>query len=101
MYNTIMIFFGNSSAKSTVKILAKNNSPADYCARKSSLGPIALKIGLKVAGTVPASFEHMYVWFGLKLELSGQISAGELFWAKILKVDFAEEFPKKIIMIVL
>ena len=29
------------------------------------------------------------------------MSAGELFWAKILKVDFAEEFPKKKIMIVL
>ena len=37
------------------------DSPADYCARNSSLSPIALKIGLKVAGPGPASFEHMYV----------------------------------------
>ena len=77
------------------------DSPADYCARNSSLSPIALKIGLKVAAESAASFEPMYMWFGLTLELSGQISAGELFWAKILKVDFAEEFPKKKIMIVL
>ena len=33
------------------------DSPADYCARNSSLSPIALKIGLKVAGasSVPNS----------------------------------------------
>ena len=37
------------------------DSPADYCARNSSLSPIALKIGLKVAGESPASFEPMYV----------------------------------------
>ena len=48
------------------------DSPADYCARNSSLSPIALKIGLKVAGPGPASFEPMYVWFGLKLELRAQ-----------------------------
>ena len=35
------------------------DSPADYCARNSSLSPIALKIGLKVAGESPASFEPM------------------------------------------
>ena len=81
--------------------LGTQHPPAEICPDNSSLGPIALKIGLKVAGPCPASFEPMYVWFGIKLELSGQISAGELFWAKILKVDFAEEFPKKKIMIVL
>ena len=48
------------------------DSPADYCPDNSSLSPIALKIGLKVAGAAPASFEPMYVWFGIKLELSGQ-----------------------------
>ena len=37
------------------------DSPADYCARNSSLSPIALKIGLKVARPSPASFEPMYV----------------------------------------
>ena len=37
-YNTIMIFFfGNSSAKSTFKILAQNNSPAEICPDNSSL----------------------------------------------------------------
>ena len=46
------------------------DSPADYCARNSSLSPNHTYIGSKDAGT-------------------------ELFWAKILKVDFAEEFPKK------
>ena len=48
------------------------DSPADYCARNSSLSPIALKIGLKVADAASASFEPMYVWFGLKLELRAQ-----------------------------
>ena len=37
------------------------DSPADYCARNSSLSPIALKIGLKVAAESAASFEPMYV----------------------------------------
>ena len=37
------------------------DSPANYCARNSSLSPFALKIGLKVAGGSPASFEPMYV----------------------------------------
>ena len=37
------------------------DSPANYCARNSSLSPIALKIGLKVAAESAASFEPMYV----------------------------------------
>ena len=41
--------------------LGTQHPPADYCARNSSLGPIALKIGLKVVGPGPASFEPMYV----------------------------------------
>ena len=80
--------------------LGTQHPPAEICPDNSSLSPIALKIGLNVVEESAASFELMYMWFGLTLELSGQISAGELFWAKILKVDFAEEFPKKKIMIV-
>ena len=97
----MIFFFGNSSAKSTFKILAQNNSPADYCARNSSLSPNHTYIGSKDAADSAATFKPIFKAIGLKLELSGQISAGELFWAKILKVDFAEEFPKKKIMIVL
>ena len=43
------------------------DSPAEICPDNSSLSPIALKIGLKVAGHLkiagqcPASFEPMYV----------------------------------------
>ena len=41
--------------------LGTQHPPADYCARNSSLGPIFLKIGLKVAAESAASFEPMYV----------------------------------------
>ena len=44
---------------------------------------------------------YMSVRFINGKHLADTMSAGELFWAKILKVDFAEEFPKKKIMIVL
>ena len=48
------------------------DSPAEICPDNSSLSPIALKIGLKVAGESPASFEPIYVWVGPKLELRSQ-----------------------------
>ena len=59
----MIFFFGNSSAKSTFKFLAQNNSPANYmyCARNSSLGPTHTYIGSKDAGESPASFEPIYL----------------------------------------
>ena len=48
------------------------DSPADYCARNSSLSPVALKIGLKDAGPGPASFEPMNVWFGFHVAKRAQ-----------------------------
>ena len=41
--------------------LGTQHPPAEICPDNSSLSPIALKIGLKVAGAAPASFEPMYV----------------------------------------
>ena len=72
----MIFFFGNSSAKSTFKILAQNNSPANYCARNSSLILNHTYIGSKDAGHCPATFKPIFKAIGLKLELSGQISAG-------------------------
>ena len=65
-------FFGNSSAKSTFKILAQNNSPADYCARNSSLSPNHTYIGSKDAGPGPATFKPIFKAIGPKLELRAQ-----------------------------
>ena len=42
-----------------------NDSPADNCQRFATWNPIVLKIGLKVAAPGAASFEPMYVCFGL------------------------------------
>ena len=53
-------FFGNSSAKSTFKILAKNNSPADYCARFATWNPNHTYIGSKDAGAAPATFKPIF-----------------------------------------
>ena len=39
--------------------LGTQHPPADYCARNSSLGPIALKIGLKVAGPMRDLVPHL------------------------------------------
>ena len=41
--------------------LGTQHPPAEICPDNSSLGPIALKIGLKVAAESAASFEPMYV----------------------------------------
>ena len=68
------------------------DSPADYCPRFATWSRIALKIGLKDAGPGPASFEPMYVWFGFHILQNADKSPGELFLAKILKVDVAEEY---------
>ena len=68
-----MIFcFGNSSAKSTFKILAQNDSPANYCARNSSLIPNHTYISSKDAGDPPATFKPIFKANGLKLELRAQ-----------------------------
>ena len=72
----MIFFFGNSSAKSTFKILAQNNSPAEICPDNSSLSPNHTYIGSKDAGHCPATFKPIFKAIGLKLELSGQISAG-------------------------
>ena len=68
----MIFFFGNSSAKSTFKILAQNNSPADYCARNSSLSPNHTYIGSKDAWAVPATFKPIFKAVGPKLELRAQ-----------------------------
>ena len=41
--------------------LGTQHPPAEICPDNSSLGPIALKIGLKVAAESAASFEPMYM----------------------------------------
>ena len=43
------------------------HSPANYVSRYARWSPIVLKIGLKDAAPEAASFEPMYVWFGLHL----------------------------------
>ena len=58
------------------------DSPAEICPDNSSLSPIALKIGLKVAGTVPASFEPTFMAIGKILDLSDKISAGGNIWGR-------------------
>ena len=68
----MIFFFGNSSAKSTFKILAQNDSPANYCARNSSKIPNHTYIGSKDAGAAPATFKPIFKAIGLKLELRAQ-----------------------------
>jgi len=52
--------------------LGTQHPPAEICPDNSSLSPIALKIGLKSCGLGPASFEPMYVWFGLNSNYPGK-----------------------------
>ena len=68
----MIFFFGNSSAKSTFKILAQNNSPAEICPDNSSLSPNYAYIGLKDVGAAPATFKPIFKAIGLKLELHAQ-----------------------------
>ena len=72
----MIFFFGNSSAKSTFKILAQNNSPAEICPDNSSVSPNHMYIGSKDAADSAATFKPIFKAIGPKLELSGQISAG-------------------------
>ena len=72
----MIFFFGNSSAKSTFKILAQNNSPAEICPDNSSVSPNHMYIGSKDAADSAATFKPIFKAIGFELELSGQISAG-------------------------
>ena len=60
----MIFFFGNSSAKSTFKILAQNDSPADYCARNSSLSPNHTYIGSKDADAASVTFKSIFKAIG-------------------------------------
>ena len=68
----MIFFFGNSSAKSTFKILAQNNSPAEICPDNSSVSPNQMYIGSKDAGPGPATFKPIFKAIGPKLELRAQ-----------------------------
>ena len=72
----MIFFFGNSSAKSTFKILAQNNSPAEICPDNSSLSPNYTYISSKDADSASATFKPIFKANGLKLELRAQLSAG-------------------------
>ena len=68
----MIFFFGNSSAKSTFKILAQNNSPAEICPDNSSLSPNHTYIGSKDAAPGAATFKPIFKAIGPKLELRAQ-----------------------------